>query len=375
MHWQGQFYVDLRLPFSLRSSPFLFGRLANAFKWVLKNNHSIHALMHYLDDYFTVGPPPSPLCASHIQTMVRTADRLGIPLAPDKLEGPTTQLVFLGIMIDSHLMECSLPPDKLSELMSELQAWSSRKKCLKRELLSLIRKLNFACRIIPAGRIFLRRLLNLSTTARLPHHHISLNTEARRDIAWWLHFLPLWNGRAIFPDPFWSRSPDLELFTDASGGLGFGVYFHGHWLNGSWPPNLLDCSIQWKELYPIALACLLWGSQWRAKNCSFTVITNPSWTFGPRVPPVTPSLCTSSSLFSSVLPPTSFQFSFLTFVALTTLLLMLCPAFRWSGSANSPPKQIWNPPHLHRRPRRSGWSPSLSTVPSHRPLNPPCLPS
>ena len=269
MHWQGKFYVDLRLPFGLRSSPFLFNRLADAFEWILKHNYAISALMHYLDDYFTVGPPSSPLCASQVDIMVKTADRLGIPLAPDKLEGPTSRLVFLGILIDSTLMECSLPPDKLSELVAELLTWSSRKKCIKRELLSLIGKLNFACRIIPAGRIFLRRLIDLSTTARLPHHHVSLNTEARRDVAWWLKYLPLWNGRAIIPDPVWSRSPDLELFTDASGGLGFGIYFQGRWLNGSWPSDLSDRSIQWKELYPIALSCLLWGPLWKGKKLLF----------------------------------------------------------------------------------------------------------
>ena len=166
--------------FGLSFSPFLFNRLADAFEWILKKNYAIQALMHYLDDYFTVGPPVSPVCASQVHTIVKTADHLGIPFAPDKLEGPTTRLVFLGILIDSNLVECSLPPDKLSELLAELQAWSSCKKCIKRELLSHIGKLNFACRIIPAGRIFLRRLIDLSTTARLPHHHISLNMEARR---------------------------------------------------------------------------------------------------------------------------------------------------------------------------------------------------
>ena len=94
-----------------RSSPFLFNRLADAFEWILKNNYAIQALMHYLDDYFTVGPPLSPVCASQVHTMVKSADPLGIPLAPDKLEGPTTRLVFLGMLIDSNLMECSLPPD------------------------------------------------------------------------------------------------------------------------------------------------------------------------------------------------------------------------------------------------------------------------
>ena len=176
--------MDLHLPFSLRSSSFLFNHFADAFEWILKNNCAIPAHMHYLNDYFTVGPPLPPSCASQVQTMVEIADHLGITLAPDKLEGPTTRLVFLGILIDSNVMECSLLPDKLSQLLAELQAWSSRKKCIKRELFSLIGKLNFACSIIPAGHTFLQRLIDLSTTARLPHHHISLNTDVRHNVAW-----------------------------------------------------------------------------------------------------------------------------------------------------------------------------------------------
>lgn len=135
--------VVLRLPFGLLSSPFLFNRLADTFEWVLKHNYAISALMHY--DNFTVGPRSSPLCASQVNIMVKTTDYLGIPWAPDKLEGPTSCLVFLGILIDFTLMECSSPFNKLSEIVAELHAWFSRQKCIKRELLSLIGKLNFAC--------------------------------------------------------------------------------------------------------------------------------------------------------------------------------------------------------------------------------------
>lgn len=80
--------MDLHLPFGLRSSPYLFNCLADAFEWILKNNYHTHDLMHYLDDYFTVGPPQSDICATNIQTVVHVVSRLGIPLAPDKLEGP-----------------------------------------------------------------------------------------------------------------------------------------------------------------------------------------------------------------------------------------------------------------------------------------------
>ena len=96
-----------------------------------------------------------------------------------------------------------------------------------------------------------------------------MNCEACRNIAWWLRFLPSWNGLAIIPDPHWTKLPDLELFTDASGSLGYGIFYIGHWLADPWPPELRDRSIQWQELYPILLACLLWGQQWSGKKLLF----------------------------------------------------------------------------------------------------------
>ena len=75
--------------------------------------------MHYLEDYFTVGPANSLVCANNVKTIIQVASQVGIPLEPNKLEGPTTQLTFLGILIDSSSMETSLPDDKLQELKTE----------------------------------------------------------------------------------------------------------------------------------------------------------------------------------------------------------------------------------------------------------------
>lgn len=109
IHWEGQYYIHLRLPFGLHSSPYLFNRLADALEWILKNNYMITDLMHYLDDYFTMGPSNSKTCADNVNIIIHMASHLGIPLAPEKLEGPTTSLVFLGILIDTTRMETALP--------------------------------------------------------------------------------------------------------------------------------------------------------------------------------------------------------------------------------------------------------------------------
>ena len=162
-----------------------------------------------------------------------------------------------------------------------------------------------------------------------------------------LKYLPLWSGCTIIPDPFWSRSPDLELFIDASGGLGFGIYFQGHWLNGSWLSYLSDRSIQWRELYPIALSCLLWGPLWRGKKLPFHCDNLSLWIFGLRVLPVIPSLCTLFIQSSFALHPTSsLTFLFLTFEVETIPLLMLCPIFRCSGFHQLTPQADLEPTTL-----------------------------
>ena len=88
------------------------------------------------------------------------------------------------------------------------------RKVTKRKLLSLIGKLSFA--VVWPGRIFLRRLIDLSKTAKKLHHHITLNAGAKDDINWWLEFLPHWNGSGIFPDSNWMNEESMQLFTDAS---------------------------------------------------------------------------------------------------------------------------------------------------------------
>lgn len=104
---------------------------------------------------------------------------LGVPIAEDKTEGPSTSLVFLGIEIDSAAMTVRLPADKLAKARTLITEWSARRKCTKRELLSLIGFLSFACKVVKPGRIFLRRLIDLSTSVVSLNHFIYLNAEAR----------------------------------------------------------------------------------------------------------------------------------------------------------------------------------------------------
>ena len=261
MKWKGQFYFDCILPFGLRSAPFIFNCLADALEWIAIQQ-GVSPVHHYLDDFFLAGAPNSDQCARHLQTLTSLCAALGVPLAEDKREGPTTCLEYLGILLDSAALEARLPPDKLQDIHDAIRSWSSRTSCSKRDLLSLIGTLSFAAKVVPAGRTFLRRMIDLSTSASSLQQVISLSQPFRLDLQWWHKFVTPWNGRSFFLLPGWVPSPDLQLFTDSSGTIGFGAYCQGEWFNGRWTQAQLEQSIQWKELYPIVLAAAAWGHRW-----------------------------------------------------------------------------------------------------------------
>ena len=87
----------------------------------------------------------------------------------------------------------------------------------------------------------------------------------------WLTFLNHWNGVGFFLGGDVLSSPDLQLFTDASGSHGYGGYLNGEWFQATWlPQHLLNStmciSIDWQELFAVYIACYLWGPSWSGKH-------------------------------------------------------------------------------------------------------------
>ena len=109
--WQNQIYVGPMLPFGLRSAPKIFNAVADAFQWHLQNQ-GIEQILHYLDDYITIGPPGSTTCQRNLTTLLESASTLGIPIAEQKMVGPTTKLTFLGIEINTVSGELLLLDEK-----------------------------------------------------------------------------------------------------------------------------------------------------------------------------------------------------------------------------------------------------------------------
>ena len=228
-------------------------------EWIARRR-SITEIDHYLDDFITMGPPGSQVCKENLDITLRTCADLGVPLAVEKLAGPTTRLTFLGIEMDTLAGTLRLPEDKLSRLCQTLRQWSNRKFCTRRELESLIGHLQHAYCVIRPGRSFMRRMIDLLRPPRRPHHFMRLNRQFRVDLQWWQTFASYWNGIALFPS---LRPAKHELTSDASGQWGCGAWSQASWFQFQWPEESKDHHIAFKELVAILLACAVWGDKWR----------------------------------------------------------------------------------------------------------------
>ena len=255
MHWKGQLYVDICLPFGLRSAPRIFTALADMLEWCAKDQGVSH-LYHYLDDYIMMGRAESEECNVNTATLVATCNRLSVPIAPDKCEGPTTMPMHLGIEVDMVQMQLRLPEEKLKRVRATMAEWLGHKAGQLCELESLVGLLQHAARVLQPGCRFVRRIIVVMTTVKDRDRFVRLNAEILSDLYWWSEFIANWNEIGIILNP---HHATVNLESDASGSWGCGAAWGPHWLQWKWNLTAQQWDISLKELLPILLACVVWG--------------------------------------------------------------------------------------------------------------------
>ena len=83
----------------------------------------------------------------------------------------------------------------------------------------------------------------------------------------WSSFRDSWNGVSLFLDDHMTLATDIQLFTDSTD-KAHGGFYNNMWFQGQFPDILLqeDTSMALFELYPIVMACALWGHNWTRRR-------------------------------------------------------------------------------------------------------------
>ena len=241
----------------------LFNTLADALLWVA-SQQGARQLYHYLDDFIVLGPPGSTECASslHSREVVRF---VGCPNSPRKDGSPTTCLVFLGIEIDTSVMQARLPRDKLAAIATLVNQWRQKRARRKKELQSLAGHLCYAAKVVRPGRRFLREMFALLAKFKNDYFFIRLNHQIRADLEWWRMFIHHWNGVSLLPK---TATPRVHVVSDASGSWGAAACWDNEWFQIAWSdyPEFKEAPIAAKELLPILVAAAVWGNKWQSET-------------------------------------------------------------------------------------------------------------
>ena len=274
--FDGKYYFDKSLPFGCSISCAIFEMFARFLEWVVRTNCPVGELEHYLDDFLFGGRKGTRDCHLMLSSFNTTCDLFGVPLASEKTEGPTTVIIFLGLELDTILMQIRIPLAKIDKLITQIQTILKHNRSVTlREMQSLIGSLNFMCRAIVPGRPFCRRLIDATCGVSNPHHYIRLKPGMRLDLKTWLHFFQHFNGISVFHDHLWYSNADVCLYTDSSAAVnnGFGAYFQGCWSCAAWPKEWFAYgytkNITLLEYFPILVSLYIWGHKLRNKKVLF----------------------------------------------------------------------------------------------------------
>ena len=142
-----------------------------------------------------------------------------------------------------------------------LDRWAGGKCFLEpKQFQSLAGHLVHATQVVPLGKTFLANLFPLAQTLK-PGQYCRINASLQSDLAWWQTLCASWSGVSA-QHLLLLNDPAHHLFTNASGSWGCGAWSLPNWLQIPWQGNLNAASIVIKELFPVVVACAVWGHLW-----------------------------------------------------------------------------------------------------------------
>ena len=153
-----KYFFDKCLPLGSSISCSHFQWFSNALRHLLEFKcGKKNFIINYLDDFlFIMGYKEE--CNEILDKFLELCKELGVPVALEKTEWATTQIVFLGILIDGINRCIAVPEEKRNRAITQLNYLLDKKKATVKELEKLVGFLNFLSKAIVPGRMFTRRM-------------------------------------------------------------------------------------------------------------------------------------------------------------------------------------------------------------------------
>lgn len=123
------YLTDESLPFGAARSPEIFNRITQAVREIMKRK-GYDTLIVFLDDFLVIGRSYGE-CLQALNELLRLLRHLGFQINYNKIEGPTHEIRFLGIVLNSITMNLSISEDKLRDVESTMNSFLTSPKVNK----------------------------------------------------------------------------------------------------------------------------------------------------------------------------------------------------------------------------------------------------
>ena len=181
---------------------------------------------------------------------------LGLEVSQKKLVPPSTEVVCLGILINTVNKTISIPSEKLQEIKDMCETW----KHTRTQLQSLLGSLLYITKCVRPARSFLNRMLQVFRD-NIQASPFRLTQSFHQDLNWFLIFLQQYNGVTYFDH----KKVDFEVHLDAAlsdFGANFGLMVYALPLGEQFP----HLHITQLEMLNIVVALKVWSNLWENKK-------------------------------------------------------------------------------------------------------------
>jgi len=256
--WKGQRYQFTCLPFGLSIAPYVFTKVLKPVVSYLRQRSIL--LVTYIDDWLFLASSDSG-CRKTGNIIMEFLTKLGFTINHEKSKlNPGTKVEYLGLAIDSHNFEISVPEARAIKTVAKIKAIMKYDYCDIREFASLIGSLVSMRYGVNYSLLYTRNLEVCKSMALLKANgdydsEMRISSLAMEDLKWWLSALP--NCKS----PIRRDNFHLTIYTDSSL-TGWGAVSSGVSARGFWSHSEQKEDINFLELLAvfIALKCF-------AKEC------------------------------------------------------------------------------------------------------------
>lgn len=275
---EDELFIDTFLPFGCRASGAIWERYGQAMQWMLEHKYNTPASSRWVDDFlWALSATES---AAHKATIEAAFIELGVPMDPNKTQGPSPEEIYIGYSLNTNAMTIGVSHSKRKQHIELAEAMLQDNNVTISGLRTLIGKLEHDSMAVRLGRSYMHALYTLQaavTLKALPdQHHVHLNAAVREELRWWVAALQQDITADIHNYTSWTGHESIHAWSDASE-WGCGAVSGNEYISLPWTQPIRDIAgIKTKrrnmvfcETLGIATALLTWCHQWANKRVTF----------------------------------------------------------------------------------------------------------